>query len=93
MLKGSKAVGSDKNSKHLMNSSYCTTIDCTAVHVPYLPGVPHDALIACAILRAQARLSSSALASCPFFTAPSVFCPSAAAHAAAPAAGGGWCWC
>eukprot|EP00983_Pelagomonas_calceolata_P060110 1146229-Pelagomonas_calceolata.AAC.1 len=36
---------------------------------------PHVALVACAILRTQARLSWSALASCPCLMAPPVFCP------------------
>eukprot|EP00983_Pelagomonas_calceolata_P118548 1160517-Pelagomonas_calceolata.AAC.8 len=42
-------------------------------------GEPRVALIACAILRARAWLSWSALAACPFLTAPPVFFPGAAA--------------
>eukprot|EP00983_Pelagomonas_calceolata_P041795 1138208-Pelagomonas_calceolata.AAC.11 len=57
-------------------------------HTSY-EGGPHVALIACAILRARARLSWSVLAACLFLTAPRVSCPGAAA----PGARGGWCWC
>eukprot|EP00983_Pelagomonas_calceolata_P052854 1143046-Pelagomonas_calceolata.AAC.2 len=46
--------------------------------------------VACVILHAQAQLSWSALAACPFFTAPPVFCSAAPAAATS---GGGYCWC
>eukprot|EP00983_Pelagomonas_calceolata_P069531 1150393-Pelagomonas_calceolata.AAC.1 len=54
--------------------------------VQHLLGGPHVALIACAILRARAWLSWSALVACPYFLC-------SALAAAAPAAGRGWCWC
>eukprot|EP00983_Pelagomonas_calceolata_P129457 1161606-Pelagomonas_calceolata.AAC.1 len=47
----------------------------------------------CYLARSSLAVSWSTLAACPFITAPLVFCPGTAAPAAAPAAGGGWCWC
>eukprot|EP00983_Pelagomonas_calceolata_P049972 1141742-Pelagomonas_calceolata.AAC.1 len=56
--------------------------------IPYLLGGPHVAFIAQPALKLSFAPSRT---SCPFFTAPLVFCP--ASGTAAPAAGGGWCWC
>eukprot|EP00983_Pelagomonas_calceolata_P102311 1158790-Pelagomonas_calceolata.AAC.17 len=87
-------VGSDKCSDHSMNSEVLKThVSSPIGTLASLDDINYkkrrDYASQVQLRARKARLSWSALAACPFFTAPPVFRPGAAA----PAGGEGWCWC